>query len=70
VCENPANALGRAMFSDQLSNGAAFVGRRPVIADRRVLVGEALILDTYCPEELQEFREELGDYKVDDTIED
>ncbi|MDW5595449.1 hypothetical protein VSS74_13955 [Conexibacter stalactiti] len=69
VCDNPANALGRALFNSQLTNGAAFVGQRPVIADRRVLVGQALILDTYCPEELQEFRDKLGDYKVDDTIE-
>jgi hypothetical protein len=69
VCDNPANALGRALFNDQLSNGADFVGRRPVIADRRILVGEALILDTYCPEKLQEFRDKVDDYKVDDTIE-
>lgn len=69
VCDNPADALGRALFDNQLSNGAAFVGQRPIIADRRVLVGEALILDTYCPEELQQFRDKLGDYKVDDTIE-
>lgn len=69
VCDNPANALGRALFNDQLTNGGSFVGRRPVIADRRVLIGQALILDTYCPEELQRFRDKLGDYKVDDTIE-
>lgn len=69
VCDNPADALGRALFNSQLTNGAAFVGQRPIIADRRVLVGEALILQTYCPEKLQEFRDELGDYKVDDTIE-
>lgn len=69
VCDNPADALGRALFNSQLTNGASFVGQRPIIADRRVLVGEALILETYCPEELQEFRDKLGDYKVDDTIE-
>lgn len=69
VCDNPADALGRALFNGQLTNGAAFVGQRPIIADRRVLVGEALILDTYCPEKLQQFRDKVGDYKVDDTIE-
>jgi len=69
VCDNPANALGRALFNDSLTNGGAFVGRRPIIADRRVLLGEALILETYCPEELQEFRDKVGDYKVDDTVE-
>ncbi len=70
VCDNPANALGRALLNDQIVNGASFVGRRPLIADRRVILGGALILDTYCPEELQEFRDKFDDYKVDDTIED
>lgn len=69
VCDNPANALGRALLNDQLSNGAAFVGRRPVIADRRVILGGALILETYCPEALDEFRETFEDYRVDDTVE-
>ena len=52
VCENPANALGRALLNDQITNGASFVGRRPVIIDRRIILGEALILETYCPDEL------------------
>ena len=68
VCDNPANALGRAILLDSLANGASFVGRRPVIADRRVIAGGALILETYCPEELQEFRDKFDDLKFDDTI--
>lgn len=71
VCDNPANALGKAILADQLTNGASFVGRRPVIADERFVLGEALILDTYCPEELEEFRDDVVDeYKFDDTVED
>ena len=35
----PRNALGRATLHDQLTNGAAYVGRRPVIVDRRVIAG-------------------------------
>jgi hypothetical protein len=70
VCENPANALGKATLVDQLTNGADFVGRRPVIIDRRILLGEALILETYCPEELEDYREKIDELKVDDTIED
>jgi hypothetical protein len=70
VCESPANALGRALLNDQITNGASFVGRRPVIIDRRILLGEALILETYCPDELEEFRDKFDDYKVDDVIED
>jgi len=68
VCDNPANALGRALLFDQLTNGGSHVGRRPVIADRRVIAGGALILETYCPEELQEFRDKFDDLKFDDTI--
>jgi hypothetical protein len=71
VCDNPADALGKAILADQLTNGASFVGRRPVIADNRFVAGEALILETYCPEKLEEFREDVvEDYKFDDTVED
>ena len=70
VCDNPGNALGRAILFDQLVNGAASVGRRPIIADSRVLAGEALILQIYCPEKLQEFRDKFDDLKFDDTIKD
>ena len=53
VCDNPASALGKATLLDQITNGADFVGRRPVIVDRRILRGEALILQTYCPDKLR-----------------
>jgi len=68
VCDNPASALGRATLFDQLYNGAATVGRRPVIADTNVLKGELLILDTYCPEKVQQYRDKTQDVKTDDTI--
>jgi hypothetical protein len=70
VCENPGGALRVAILHDQISNGADFVGRRPVIVDNRVIVGEALILQTYCPDELQKFRDKFNDLKFDDTIKD
>jgi hypothetical protein len=71
VCDNPANALGKAILADQLTNGASFVGRRPVIADNRFVAGEALILEVYCPEELEEFKQDVVDeLKFDDTVED
>ena len=70
VCDNPANALGRATLLDQMTNGADFVGRRPVIVDSRVLVAEALILQVYCPEALDEFKEKFDDIKTDDVIKD
>jgi hypothetical protein len=70
VCDDPAGALRVAILHDQISNGADFVGRRPVIVDNRVIVGEALILQTYCPDELQKFRDKFNDLKFDDTIKD
>jgi hypothetical protein len=70
VCDNPASAIGKATLFDQLTNGAGFVGRRPIIADSRVLLGGALILQVYCPEKLQEFKDKTQDLKTDDVIKD
>jgi glutamate:GABA antiporter len=68
VCENPANALGKATLNDELTNGASFVGKRPVRVDRRIVVGEALILQTYCPEKLQPYKDKINDLKYANTI--
>ena len=70
VCDNPASALGRAVLYDQFTNGGSFVGRRPVIVDRDLIRGGALILETYCPDKLEEFRDKFDDLKFDDTIKD
>jgi MFS family permease len=68
VCDNPANALGKATLYDQLTNGADFVGRRPVRVDRRILVGEALILQTYCPDKLEKYQKTINDLKTARTV--
>jgi hypothetical protein len=68
VCDDPADALRKAVQNDMLTNGADFVGRRPVIVDRRILLGEALILETYCPDELEPYRDRIAELKTDDTI--
>jgi hypothetical protein len=70
VCDNPASALGRATLLDQLVNGASTVGRRPVIVDRSILQGQALIMQVYCPDKLQEYRDKIDDLKTDDVIKD
>ena len=41
-----------------------------MIADRNVIKGEALILATYCPDKLQEFKDKFDDLKTDDTLKD
>ena len=68
VCDNPASALGKATLADQITNGADFVGRRPVIIDRDLVVGELLILQTYCPEHLEKYKDKIDDLKTDDTV--
>lgn len=68
VCEDPNASLSRAIFQDQLSNGATGPGARPVIADTRVIRGQLLIIEVYCPEELEEFREFVDDLDTDDLI--
>lgn len=68
VCENPANALGKAALFDQIDNGADFVGRRPIIVDQRIVKGEALILQTYCPEKLPKYEETIAHLKYEKTI--
>lgn len=68
VCDNPAEGFGLALAADAISNGGSHVGRRPVIADRNALQGQKLILETYCPDQLADFQEELSEFKTDNTI--
>ncbi|QNS05402.1 hypothetical protein [Streptomyces xanthii] len=68
VCEDPAGALASALWKINVSNGAAFVGQRPVIGDARALRAEAEILKIYCPDKLDTFKDKLDDLKTDDTV--
>jgi hypothetical protein len=67
TCENPNEALSRAVLLSQLANGASGPGARPVIADSRVFQGQLLIIEIYCPEELDDFKEFVDDLKTDDV---
>jgi amino acid transporter len=68
VCEDPGSTLNEALHRVHLSNGAAQVGTRPVIADEDVVTGGLLILDVYCPDQAQEVRTYLEDLKYDDVV--
>lgn len=57
ACANPNDALSRAILLGQLVNGSGGPGTRPVIADNRVVQGQLLIIEVYCPDELDEFQE-------------
>jgi hypothetical protein len=67
TCEDPNSALSRAVLLSQLTNGASGPGARPVIADSRVVRGQLLIIEIYCPDELEDFQEYVEDLKTDDV---
>ena len=52
ICANPSGALTKALQDQQLSNGAATVGSRPIRVDRQVFYGEELVISVYCPAKL------------------
>ena len=64
VCANPNDALSRATFLSQLTNGATGPGNRPVIANARIAIGEVAIIKVYCPDELAEFQQFIDDLKT------
>jgi hypothetical protein len=70
TCADPNKALSRATLYALLANGAAGPGSRPVIADGRVLKGQLLIIEIYCPDELDDFQEFVDDLKTDDVASD
>lgn len=67
TCENPNDALSRSVLLSQLTNGATGPGARPVIADSRVFKGQLLIIEIYCPDELDDFQEFVDDLKTDNV---
>jgi hypothetical protein len=69
TCEDPNAALNRAVLLAQLANGAGSgPGARPIIADSKVLKGQLLIIQVYCPDELEDFQEFVDDLKTDDGV--
>ncbi|MFE0025080.1 hypothetical protein [Amycolatopsis sp. NPDC059021] len=67
VCANPDDALLRAASATQLANGAGGPGTRPVIADRRLVVGETLVITTYCPDKLRGFEQSVSRLRTAET---
>jgi len=68
VCHDPGSALGRGLLFSQITNGASFVGQRPVIGPPEIIKGELLILQTYCPDKVPSFQDKFKDLKTDDTV--
>lgn len=67
ACSNPNAALSRAALLSQLANGATGPGARPVIADSRAVQGQLLIIEVYCPDELDEFKQFVDNLNTDDV---
>ncbi|MFP3712775.1 hypothetical protein [Puerhibacterium sp. TATVAM-FAB25] len=68
ACQDPGNALRKATLFSQLTNGASGPGVRPVLADSRVVQGELLIVEIYCPEELEDFQETVAGLELADVV--
>ncbi|MBE9925138.1 hypothetical protein G8C93_04425 [Cellulosimicrobium cellulans] len=68
TCEDPGGALSRATLLGQLVNGAAGPGIRPVVADNRVVRGQLLVIEIYCPDELAGFQDLVDGLHLDDTV--
>lgn len=67
TCDDPSDALRQATLHSLLTNGAAGPGARPIIADSRVVKGQLLIIEIYCPDELDDFRNFVDDFKTGDV---
>jgi hypothetical protein len=68
VCVDPSSALVRTGYFAQLGNGAAGPGQRPVIVANRLVQGEQIILQIYCPDQLDEFTGFTEDLKYADVL--
>jgi hypothetical protein len=68
VCADPEAALKQATLDGMLANGAAGPGQRPVLADAKVLQGEALIIQTYCPAKLPAFTRYVADLNLNGEV--
>lgn len=69
VCEDPGQALRNGADRVGLGNGAAGPGQRPVIGPSVVVEAERIILQTYCPNKVADFDNEVDDLKFDDVAE-
>lgn len=68
ICEDPGDALRRATLHGMLTNGAAGPGQRPIIADERVVRFQLLVVEIYCPDELDDFQDAVDDLDLDEGV--
>jgi len=64
TCKDPSSALRKSILFDQLTNGAGGPGRRPVIVDNRLFLGQLAVIQIYCPDELPQFQQMVENLKT------
>jgi hypothetical protein len=70
LCADPGAALSQSILNAQLANGATGPGMRPILADvERLLQGQLIAIEVYCPDEIEEFREYVEDLKSEAVTE-
>lgn len=57
ICVDPGAALARATSDAGIANGAGGPGARPVLAADTVVRAQLLVIEVYCPEKLDGFRQ-------------
>ncbi|MFL6120134.1 hypothetical protein [Actinophytocola sp.] len=65
ICADPASAMRKAIVDTQLVNGAASVGQRPIIGEVDLVTGTVTVLEVYCPDKVDAFRDMVADYQLD-----
>lgn len=68
VCDDPNGSLRKGVLTQQLMNGAAGPGMRPVIADRSIVGAQLLVMKVYCPNEVPTFQEFVNSLNLDDIV--
>ena len=68
LCEDPGSSLRKAILFGQLVNGATGPGQRPIVADNRVVKGQLIAIQVYCPNELADFKKSIQDLDFGDVI--
>lgn len=69
TCADPNSALARATLLASLANGAGGPGLRSTIVESRLLQGQLLIIQTYCPDEAEAFQEFVDSLETVDVRE-
>ncbi|WP_227984592.1 hypothetical protein [Nocardia spumae] len=67
ICSDPSSPLIAARYRDAIATGAGGPGIRPVIVDRDVVAATELAVDTYCPDRLPTYLEQVAKLKLGDT---